>query len=218
MHGDSIIIEAYHRKAATGISERVAPLIEAAPGKHAITVAGESGSGKSEIASALAELLEGSGLSTVILQQDDYFIYPPKTNDRTRRQDIDWVGPQEVRLDLMDRHLQAFLDGQATIEKPLVIYADDRITSEVLAVAKTRVAIADGTYTTLLSNAKTHVFIDRDFKDTKKHRERRNRDQSELDSFIDRVLSIEHRIISPHKSQASIVVNKDYSVSQGHAS
>ena len=71
MHGDSIIIEEYHRKAATGISERVLPIIEAAPGKHTITVAGESGSGKSEIASALAELFEGGGLGTVILQQDD---------------------------------------------------------------------------------------------------------------------------------------------------
>ena len=216
MHGDSIIIEEYHRKAATGISERVLPIIEAAPGKHTITVAGESGSGKSEIASALAELFEGGGLGTVILQQDDYFIHPPKTNDWTRRQDIGWVGPQEVQVDLMDRHLQAFLDGNATIEKPLVIYAEDRITSEVLDVAKARVAIADGTYTTLLSNAKTRVFIDRDFRDTKKHRERRIRDQSELDSFIDRVLSIEHDIISAHKSQADIMVGKDYSVSQGH--
>jgi uridine kinase len=148
----------------------------------------------------------------VIFQQDDYFVYPPKTNDAARRDDISWVGTQEVRLDLMDEHLEAFRKGAARIEKPLVDYEQDTILSESMDTGDARVGIADGTYTTLLENVMCRVFIDRDYFDTRAHREKRRRDESELDPFIDNVLEIEHGIISAHINLANIIVNKDYSV------
>ena len=212
MRGDTIIVEAHHRKAAASILPLIAPQIEASPGKYTISVAGESGSGKSETARAIAEALAEQGISSAIFQQDDYFVHPPKSNDRTRRRDIGWVGPREVRLDLLDGHLQAFLADAKSIEKPLVIYETDTITSEEMAVGNVRVAIAEGTYTSLLDEVGTRIFIDRDFSETRAHREKRKRDKSELDPFIDRVLIIEHEIISAHKSRADIVINADYSV------
>lgn len=214
MRGDSIVIEEHHVKAADGIVELVLPLIDGQDGKYTITIAGESGSGKSETAEALAEALRAAGKSCLIFQQDDYFVYPPKTNDRTRRADIAWVGPQEVRLDLLDAHLKAFRDGEQIIEKPLVIYEDDSITSERLDIGGAQVAIAEGTYTTLLSNVDTRVFIDRDYEDTRAHRSKRKRHAAELDPFIDKVLAIEHQIISAHKGRAQLIVNKDYSVTR----
>ena len=212
MRGDTIIVEAHHRKAAEAIISLILPEIEASPGSYTISVAGESGSGKSETATAIAEALAEHGISNAIFQQDDYFVYPPKTNDSTRRKNIGWVGPQEVRLDLLDGHLQAFLADAESIEKPLVIYKTDSITSEEIAVKNVRVAIAEGTYTSLLDNVGTRIFIDRDFSETRAHREKRKRDKSELDPFIDEVLIIEHDIISSHKSRADIVINADYSV------
>jgi uridine kinase len=148
----------------------------------------------------------------VIFQQDDYFVYPPKTNDAARRADIAWVGIQEVRLDLMDEHIRAFTEGISPIEKPLVDYEKDTILSESMDPKGARVAIADGTYTTLLENVMCRVFIDRDYHATRAHREKRRRDESELDTFIDRVLEIEHQIISAHRKLANIIVNEDYSV------
>lgn len=212
MRGDTIIIEAHHRKAAEAIIPLILPEIEASPGRYTISVAGESGSGKSETATAIAEALAEHGISSAIFQQDDYFVYPPKTNDSTRRKDIGWVGPQEVRLDLLDGHLQAFLADAESIEKPLVVYETDTITSEEIAVKNVRVAIAEGTYTSLLDNVGTRIFIDRDFSETRAHREKRKRDKSELDQFIDEVLIIEHDIISSHKSRADVVINANYSV------
>jgi uridine kinase len=161
---------------------------------------------------AIALALAGHGIESLIFQQDDYFIHPPRTNDATRRADISWVGTQEVRLDLMDEHLAAFLEGAGEIEKPLVDYHDDAIGSEVMEPGSAQVAIADGTYTTLLKEVMCHVFIDRDYLDTRAHREKRRRDDSELDPFIDRVLEIEHEIISSNRALADIVVNKDYSI------
>jgi uridine kinase len=212
MQGDTIVIEDHHHRAAINVAAKLLPIIQASTAKYTLTVAGESGAGKSEVATAIARQLQAADIPCLILQQDDYFVYPPKTNDRTRREDIDWVGPQEVRLDLMSAHLKAFLDNEPAIEKPLVIYADDRIDSETLDMQAARVAIAEGTYTSKLEHVNTRVFIDRDYRDTRKHRERRNRDASELDEFIDRVLVIEHEIISADKARADIIINRDYTI------
>ena len=214
MRGDSIVVEEHHVKAAEGIVELLLPEIGRHRDKYIISIAGESGSGKSETATALAEALEAAGKRCLIFQQDDYFVYPPKTNDRTRRADIGWVGPQEVRLDLMDEHLAAFRGGAQSIEKPLVIYEEDFVDTERLEIGEAQVAIAEGTYTTLLSNVDTRVFIDRDYRETRDHRNKRRRNDAELDPFIDKVLAIEHEIISAHKARAQVVVNNDYSIAQ----
>jgi uridine kinase len=210
MRGDSIVLEEHHRKAASGITALLLPVLDALSERHTVSIAGQSGSGKTETAVALSEALAGHHIACAILHQDDYFVHPPKTNDRTRRNDIDWVGPQEVRLDLMDEHAGAFLGGEREIAKPLVDYESDTITSERMTFGDARVLIAEGTYTTLLKHCKTHVFIDRTYLETRKHREKRMRDASELDSFIDRVLEIEHGIISSHKPRAQIIIDTHY--------
>lgn len=211
MQGDSIVVEPHHRKAAIGIVPVILPLVETGA-RHTVSIAGQSGSGKSETAVALLEALAEHGVTAAILQQDDYFVFPPKTNDRTRRSDIKWVGPQEVRLELMDSHVQAFLEGADVIEKPLVDYESDSVGNERMSLADVQVLIAEGTYTSLVPHCRTHVFIDRTYLQTRKHREKRMRDASELDSFIDQVLAIEHDIISQHKSLANIVLDADYNV------
>lgn len=213
MRGDSIVIELHHERAAEGIGAIILPMLAGNDNKFVLTVAGESGSGKSETAAAVANVLAAHQIESFIFQQDDYFVYPPKSNDRARRADISWVGPQEVKLDLLDSHLQAFRDGAATITKPLVVYADDSVEEETVEVGSARVAIAEGTYTTLLNNVDVHVFIDRDYAQTRAHREKRRRDDSELDPFIDEVLAIEHELISANKPRAQIIVHDDYSVS-----
>jgi uridine kinase len=212
MQGDTIVIEDHHHRAAISVAARLLPEIQLFDGKYTLSVAGESGAGKSEIAVALARHLEAADIRCLILQQDDYFRYPPKTNDLTRRKDISWAGPQEVRLDLMSSHLEAFIDNEPAIEKPLVIYEEDRIDSETLHMKDAKVAIVEGTYTSKLDHVETRVFIDRDYRDTRKHRERRNRDASELDDFIDRVLIIEHELITADKEHADIIINRDYTI------
>jgi len=210
MRGDSIVVERHHRKAATGIVALLLPLLEASSQRHTVSISGQSGSGKTETAVALSDALAEHHIACAILHQDDYFVHPPKTNDRARRNDIDWVGPQEVKLTLMDEHVHAFLDGEHEITKPLVDYESDTITSELMMFGDARVLIAEGTYTTLLKHCKTHIFIDRTYLETREHREKRMRDASELDPFIDRVLEIEHGVISSHKPRAKIIIDTHY--------
>jgi uridine kinase len=210
MRGDVIIVEDYHRRAAEEIVGYLMPFIREATRPYAITVAGESGSGKSETAKALCERLSDNDAPTIILQQDDYFHFPPKSNDRRRREDISWVGKQEVKLDLLDEHLKTVREGGVELVKPLVIYDEDRITEEKLPVGDARVVIAEGTYTTSLENVDARIFIDRNRIETMESRKKRGRE--EIEPFLERVLEIEHEIIAAEKGRADIVITRDYEV------
>ena len=208
MRGDVLIIQDHHRKAAREIVQMTKSDVLGRTGKYLYTIAGESGAGKSEIASALKTALAEEGIESLVIQQDDYFEYPPKTNAARRIKDIGWVGPQEVRLDLLDENLADIAAGKASITKPLVIFREDMITSEAVDVSPFRVIIIDGTYTSLLKNIDCRVFIDRDNHDTRADRLKRNREKQ--DDFLEQILEIEHGIISKHKKLATIIIDKDF--------
>jgi uridine kinase len=210
MRGDKLIIEAGHIKAANRIAELLIPQITKDRDRIVITIAGESGSGKSEIASVLYDILSKNNMKSTIFQQDDYFIYPPKTNAEMRRKDIKHVGMSEVHLALLDQNLKHIVEGKGEIVKPLVIFDADRITEETVKLDDIRVIIVEGTYTTILKNAHQHIFIDRTYIDTKKAR--RGRAREEQDEFLEKVLEIEHDIILSQKSRADIIVNSDFEV------
>jgi len=208
MKGDILIINENHKKAAKQSVEIMLEDIKASEGKYMITVAGESGAGKSEIAASIAEILEEKGMKCFIFQQDDYFVYPPKSNAAMRVKDISHVGLSEVRLDLIDEQLQDILDGKEEITKPLVIFDEDRIDKETVSIKDAKVFIAEGTYTTSLNNIDTHIFIDRNYIDTLEARKERNREKQ--DEFLEKILKIEHEIITALVSRADIIITKDF--------
>lgn len=210
MHGDRLLIGPEHRAAAKTLADRLGPILVGRDAPFVVAIGGESGSGKSETAAALADALSERSVQALIIQQDDYFEYPPKTNARRRREAIDRVGPREVRLDLLDRHLKQLVAGVQSIEKPLVFYDEDRIGSETVSAEGVRVILVEGTYTPLLPHVDWRVFIDRTYVQTRNARLGRGREKQ--DEFLDRVLRIEHEIIAPQKKDADILVTSDYSI------
>jgi len=212
MRGDRLLIEMHHRTAAVALADRLQHMPPGAGGPRIVTIAGESGAGKSETAAALAEELDRRKLQTRILQQDDYFEFPPKTNAARRREDITRVGPQEVRLDLLTEHVNRIRRGDTLIETPLVIYDEDRIDCQTIDLSGIHVVIVEGTYTSLLEPVDLHVFIDRTNRETQATRSARAREpQTE---FLERVLEIEHEIIASHKERADVVIASDYTVAE----
>jgi len=205
MIGDKLVITEYHRTAAAAIFKELREILVDAGKPVAVTVAGESGCGKSETAAVLAELCNEAGYKALILQQDDYFVYPPKTNHRKREEDLNWVGPQEVKLDLIEENIEAIKNGsEPELTKPLVNYDEDSVSSEKISVEGVKVIVVEGTYTTTLKNADLKAFIDRDYRQTKKARLKRSRDPQT--DFMEKVLSIEHDIISAHKELAHVII------------
>ncbi len=210
MKGDIILVGDEHRNAATQIIDRLFDEIAATERRYTITVAGESGSGKSETGQALADALGERNVRAIVLQQDDYYVLPPRFNDAARRANFSWVGTTEVRLDLLDQHLEAARSGAASIEKPLVIYDDNQITTETISLEGAAVVIAEGVYTSLCDNVDRRVFIARNRLETMEHRQKRARE--EYDAFIEKVLETEHEIISQHRPRADVIITREYDV------
>jgi uridine kinase len=213
MKGDKLVLLEYHRRAAREIVSCLIQDIRKKKTRYIITVAGESGSGKSETGTAISEELEKYGIKSVLLGQDDYFVLPPKSNDLKRREDPEWLGPHvEVKLDVLEQNLVNAIQGKREIIKPLVDYDSNTIEDEIINLDGIKVLIAEGTYTSLLKHVDTRIFISRNWLDTLEHRQNRKRGDEVGDPFIEQVLSIEHKIIAGHKQLADILITKDYGV------
>lgn len=170
-----------------------------------IAVGGESGCGKTSLAYALfLDIQKQLGLKGFLFHGDDYFYYPPKDNHNLRLDDICNVGPSEVNLKLLDKHIQAFIENSGEINKPLVHYENNTIGTEKLDSDDFDFCVVEGTYTMLLKQPTFKVFIENSFVDTKANREKRARDI--LDDFNEKVLEIEHNIIKPLHIYADMIV------------
>ncbi len=213
MKGDVLLLEEHHKRAARKIVSVILEEIKNKEQRYIITIAGESGSGKSETGMAVRDELAANQIKSILLGQDDYFILPPKSNAVRRREDSEWLGPHiEVKFDLLEQNLKDAICGKNEIVKPLVDYDNNSIGSEVVRLDGVKAVIVEGTYTSLLKHVDTRVFISRSFLDTLKHRQKRNRGNETSDPFLEQILAVEHKIIAGHKQLADFVITKDYDV------
>ncbi len=213
MKGDRLVIQDYHKRAAGEIVSIIIQNIRGKKTRYIITIAGESGCGKSETGRAISDELDKFEIKSVLLGQDDYFMLPPKSNDLKRREDPEWLGPHvEVKLDVLEQNLMDAIHGKKEIIKPLVDYDSNTIEDETINLVGIKVLIAEGTYTSLLKHVDTRIFICRNWLDTLEHRQKRKRGEEVGDPFIEQVLSIEHKIIAGHKQLADILITKEYGV------
>jgi uridine kinase len=213
MKGDIILLEEHHRQAATAIVDLLIEKVRNKSTRYTISVAGESGSGKSETALAIAEVLEKYGILSVILAQDDYFHLPPKSNDLKRIEDPEWLGPHaEIKFDILENNLKDVINGKDEITKPLIDYNENSVEEVKINLIGIKVVIAEGTYTSLLKNLDTRIFIARNRLDTLEHRTKRNRGNEIRDLYTEQILITEHKIIAGHRQLADFVITKEFEV------
>jgi uridine kinase len=177
-----------------------------------IGVAGESGSGKSTTAAALARALDAKGHRSALLHQDDYFIRPPRTNHEARIADLTLVGPHEVNLALLQAHIAAFRAGRAGIAAPRVDYPGNRFVAYELDFAANDVLIVEGTYVLMLDDIDARVFLSATHRETSDRRAARARDID--DPLMERILDIEHRIIAPQRDRADVIIDAAFAITK----
>lgn len=213
MKGDIVLLEEHHKKAASEIISNIIDQIKNKPSSFVITVAGESGCGKSETALAIAQELGKHGIKAIVLGQDDYFHLPPKMNSAKRQEDSDWLGPHmEVNFEVYEQNLMDALQGKSQLTKPLVDYNANTIDLETISLVDVKVIIAEGTYTSLLKHVDVKVFISRNWLKTLEARKKRNRGNEVNDPFTEQILATEHKIIAGHKQLADFIINDEYQV------
>lgn len=176
-----------------------------------IGVYGESGSGKSVIARALAEKLQNHGFHSFVIQMDDYFVATPKEISRRRSENLDVVGPEEVELNLLAHHIGQIKEGATDLVLPQVNFKEDTKNEvQIVFPQPLDFVLVEGTYVGSLESIDLKVFISRTYKDTHIHRTARMREpQTDL---IERVLEKEHQIVQTLAKEADIVVNKEFEV------
>lgn len=213
MKGDIILLKEHHINAARIIVSQIIDRIKSKPSRFVITVAGESGSGKSETGLAIIYELEKLGIKSVILGQDDYFYLPPKLNSERRRADADWLGPhKEINFETFEQNLIDAIRGSSMIVKPLIDYNAGTVDSENISLEGVKVIVAEGTYTSLLKHVDVRIFISRNWQRTLEDRRKRNRGNEVNDEFTETILAMEHKIIAGHKQLADFVIDDDYEV------
>src|SRR4051812_47258981 len=106
--GERLEVAPRHLEFARTLLDAVHACVPHPPERLVIGIAGESGSGKSITATALAQVLRETGRPTVVLHQDDYFVRPPRANHEHRCADLSSVGPQEVDLARLAGHIADF--------------------------------------------------------------------------------------------------------------
>ena len=205
MIGDSQILDPKYLKTADAILQHL--LITKT---QCIGIGGESGSGKSVTALALQHQLNAKGIETALLHQDDYFFLPPKSNHLKRQENLEWVGLKEVNLSLLNEHCQAFKNAAKSIQKPLVNYPENSISTEVLSLENTQILLVEGTYCLNLNCLDVRIFMSRNYHQTLENRRARARDL--IDDFTNQVLEIEHQLIAPLAQNADLLVDTNYQV------
>jgi uridine kinase len=208
MLGDQIQIRSDYFSTSSALCKHLLSHAKWHANKMVIGIAGESGSGKSVTAVCMQKTLADYNRRALIVHQDDYFVLPPASNHVKRQQDLSWVGPQEVRLDLISHTIAQFMSNAPTIEVPLVHYQANEILSEVVQLSGYDLLIVEGTYSLMLPNLDYTIFMDRTYIETRAQRLRRGREMQT--AFIEAVLEIEHRIVREQRASAQVIVDKNY--------
>lgn len=175
-----------------------------------ICVSGESGCGKTSLAFALQQDIEKAlGVKGFLFHLDDYYKLPPTDNHNMRLKNISNVGIDEIKIELLDTHLEQFKNGKLLL-KPLIDYKSNIILEEELNALSFNFCIVEGTYSSLLKKSDYRIFIEKTYQDT--HSFRINRARDILNDFNEQVLEIEHQIIKAHKGLADIIIDKNLKI------
>lgn len=239
--GDLPRIQKGHKKAARHLFPYLMKWKDEAKEKGRrliITCGGESGSGKTEIASYLQLLLHLEGVGAAMIPGDAFFKRAPSDNHAHRvalyekgeehlkkflmsEDEIDYTRLDNVLLSAMDRRNDTvYIPSDARRidvvknEKGERQYQSRRYDRTPVWLAGVDVVFVDLTTSARLENADVRVMYSHDYTDKLEHIRARNlgRDPDQDFGFIENVLRLEHEIIAPLKAQASVLFDRGYNI------
>jgi len=179
-------------------------------GKLVIGICGESGSGKTVTSVCLQQYLERCRIHSMVLHLDSYYKLPPTENHLKRKQDIGWVGPNELNLDLIEAHIVQFKANHQSIMVPVVDYQANAFLEVERNLEGISVLIIEGVYAFHVQHIDYGIFLEKNYRDTLEDRKKRTREV--YDEFVEQVLEIEHHLVTSQKGKANMIIDKDYHI------
>jgi len=206
MLGDVLLITEKHLAAA---HEIVTVVLEQKKEKYIIGISGESGSGKSELAHAVAKELKTHGIIAKPLHIDNYYRILPLERTQWRQDNgiEKVVGFGEYDWDTINRNIQEFKNNEKSTGPcvDLVTEQVDQLTTDYSTVD---MLIVDGLYAIETNAVDLRVFIELTYHETKKAQKVRGKEPQ--NEYRARVLEQEHKTVQGMKPKADLLVGMDY--------
>ncbi len=181
-----------------------------------IGIAGGSGSGKTTVAEALVDAIDG----VAFIQHDSYYRHFPEL-DFAARSKVNYDHPDSLETELLVEHLEQLREGRA-IHKPVYDFTRHLRSSEVVVVEPAPVVIVEGIL--VLADAALRRMLDlKIFVDTdadlrlarrieRDIRERARTVESVLDQYLATVRPMHLEFVEPSKRHADIIIPGGFNV------
>jgi uridine kinase len=204
MVGDVLLMNCKHMELAA----KLASIAVNHPKKRiSISIGGESGSGKSEVAEALRNKLRAKGLWVKILHLDNYYkVSPDKRNEHRKAQGMGAVGIHEINWEQVNSNADAFYAGNLTPMPYLDLFTNqkDLLYSNL---KKIDILLIEGLYACHYPSD-IGVFIDLSYNETRKAQVTRKKE--EMNSFRLQVLEKERDEVLKTRYMADYFVTPSF--------
>ena len=208
MIGDVLLIDEKH----TRVASQLATIIEQKNfQKFVVAVAGESGTGKSEVAHELRKQLKKDGYLVKIMHGDNYYkILPTIRIERRKKNGIQSVGEDEYDWEVLNKNIDDFRQDKESILPYYDLFTNqkDQLITNFDSI---RILIVEGLYC-LRTSADLKVFIDSSYKDHLQAQVSRGKEPQT--KFRTKVLQRESQVIQSHRSLADLFINQNYDVTK----
>lgn len=212
MLGDILLINDMHKEAACSIKEYVLnELKKKRDGyRYIVSISGESGSGKSELAHALGKMLKQSSIRVKVIHTDNYYKIQPLLREEWRRnKGFDKIGIGEYDWVKINRTIRDFKDGQECMI-PCIDLIPEQVDKLITDFGKIDLLIIDGLYAIKTKHVDLKIFIDLTYHETKINQIIRMKEA--MNEFRLKILEQEHKNVVSLKPLADLIVDKSYMV------
>ena len=208
MLGDVLLISEKHQTAAKKILEKI---LKEKKDKYIVAISGESGSGKTELAHVLAKMLRKEDIYAKPIHIDNYYkIYPLERTEWRKKHGIEnVVGFDEYDWETIYKNINDFKQSKKSIMPcvDLVTEQIDMLTTDFNGID---MLIIDGLYAIKTKGIDMRVFIELTYYETKKAQLVRGKEPQ--NEYRMQVLKKEHQVVQSLKSNADLLVTKDFKV------
>jgi uridine kinase len=204
MLNDVVTIEKKHTNAATTLFDRV---MRDRKSKFIVTISGEVGTGKCEIAHELGRKLVEAGISVKILHLDNYYNIPPLERSEWRKKNnLKKIGYDEYDWNTVNQNIDDFRLNNKSVMPIVDLFTQevDHLHTDFNGIDMLIIA---GLYSIRINQSDLRVFIELTYEDT--WDEQMVTHKEVLDDFRLEVLKQEHIAVQSLKPLADFYIDFD---------
>lgn len=209
MLGDTILFQQEHYVKKDYLLKKFLPLFQEK--KTVITISGESGTGKTEIAKLLqADLWNLFSIRAKVIHVDDYYKVTWQRRTAWRKlRGLDIIGCDEINWEKLKSVIKTFKSDAKKLYAQKIHKFTDSIEYVIANNRNIDVLIVEGLYAgcpcqNMEKYLDYNVFLEGSVKETKEFRLKRKKEV--MDSFRDLVLKKEHEAIQKIRKTAHLVI------------